>query len=412
MTRSTADKLRSRTENRMTYTTYTFTSYNGAPSNGNGCLVGTYRSMSDVVSGDYAKRAAKGEIIMNRMSNVNSTVTSGMLSNLYAETNYGANPQQWVRDTGNLAHIACAWGPNQARSMRYNLISANDAVSTAKEACTRTLSNIGRSNAANWENLAEMRKTSAMLRSPLASWFKFSRKARLASTALSAANLWLAYRYGVRPLVKSVDETLKQLQVWAYRSTEKSRVTTRASAVTTRSLNSTFLTNSTNDGTYEYTVARRQTETLKVRAMSLDEIQMDLPYSLGLGSKDILTLPWELVPFSFVADWFFNVGDYLGAVAQSFYPKSLGQCYVYETIYSEYRETVSQRFWSTANNPVIHTPRLGWVREDTVWKDRYPGLLGPSVVMKTNFRLDDLTRLADAFTLSGQLLLRTFSNRR
>lgn len=414
---TTGDRLRTRASNQQKPIPYTFTTYSGYESTGDGVAVGVRKEMSDVVTSDFRKRSASGEVIMNRMSSRVSTIASGMLSNLYAMSNPGAVPEQWVRDTGNLAHIACAWGGTQWGTARYSLVSPNDASSLAREVCTRTLNQIGRSDAQNWENLAEIRQTIAMLRHPLNSFFKWhnrtsgrgsNRETRtVMSPAESAIASWLAYRYGVRPVMQSVDATLRQLWDLLTKGNRTLRVTSRASGTIDARSSDTFVTNTINDGTWKYTVARQRTESLTVRAMSVDAMTFDEFSSLGLTGKELTTLPWELITLSFVVDWFVNVGDYLGALSQAFHPQSLGQCYVYKTVYSEYRETIAQEPWGGSYG--IVTPRYGWVREDIIYQDRYPGLLSPGLVVKSDFRLDEITRLADGFALAAQAIVRKFA---
>lgn len=407
---------RFRSRNGRKQSTYTFT-YNGTPSNGNGPMLGRYEEMSDTRTPRFRQRQAKGEVVMNFMSRVVQDITAGMNSNI-AGTASGIP----FSDIGHLEHIACNWTtPSHLSASRFILTPRSEVDRLAAELSTRALSQIGRGSAHNWENIAELGKTVQMLKSPLNAWFKFLTSDRRVKRygglrkpgdwgafgrdqADTLANLWLALRYGVRPLVSSVDDTLKQLQK-QLETGKSQRTTTRTAGTLARN---TYEVLTHYDGTYTNYISRKVNETHHVRAMSLDEMTWTLPMKLGLGSKDLITLPWELIPFSFVADWFVNVGDYLGAVSQAFYPKSLGQCYTIESIRSEYRQTLYQT-WPA--NYTITSQRLGWVREDTVWKTRIPCLLAPSLVVKADFRLDDLTRLADSFALIGQQITRTFSRR-
>jgi hypothetical protein len=61
---------------------------------------------------------------------------------------------------------------------------------------------------------------------------------------------------------------------------------------------------------------------------------LDLPAKLGLLNPALIA--WELVPFSFVADWFFPVGDYLETLDAGMRFFHLGGCYTQRT---EYRLT-------------------------------------------------------------------------
>lgn len=403
---------RQRSENKYTRPGYSFYTYQnpGVPNTGLGGYNGSYRWMADVITSGFQKLRAKGDIVMNQMTSFKNTCGTTMLSNIAGRTNPGANPEQWFYDVGDLTHICCGGTLNWAYPTfsGFNLVSDSDLSALIQQVSTECRSQIGRSDAANWENLAELNKTFQMLESPLASWFKFSRKAKLATAGLSAANAWLAYRYGIRPLVSSVDETLKAYAKHANSGVYDSRVTTRASGVLTASSSDTFRVPAASDS-YQTLVQRERKEKVIVRAMSLDTIRMDAQHYLGLGSKDLLTLPWELVPYSFVVDWFFNVGSFIGAITQSLYPASLGQCY---TVTREQSETRTSLSVIPPPNYQLDSSRLGKIRAECVLKTRTPGLVGPGLVLKSDFRFDQLTRLADAFALSGQQLLRVFSSRR
>jgi hypothetical protein len=140
--------------------------------------------------------------------------------------------------------------------------------------------------------------------------------------------------------------------------------------------------------------------------MSLDTIVHDWSHDLGFDAKSLATLPWNLIPYSFVVDWFANVSDYIGGVAQAFYPKSLGQCHVHETVKTEVRTSSSMS--SLTSTVTLSSPSLSEARQDTVYKARFPGLPSPHLIVKTDFRLDDLTRISDAFALVGQQIARRF----
>lgn len=393
--------------------------YGGTSYPGSGPLVGRRRDMTDMVVPNFRKEVKAGKVFMNYMESRSQDTTVGVKSHINGSVNgIGFHDVEG----SSLQHLSCNWLGNtdwNLSSVRYDVVPASSVYALADEVCTRTLSQIGRSDAANWENLAEVGKTVQMLRAPVQSFVKFlnsdgavRRYRRSLSgvgslskdVGLTATNAWLAIRYGVMPVIRSVDDTLKQLRKRLKYGAEVTRQTTRYSHAISGAANSLI---QMSDGTYISDIARRVSASHEVRAMSLDEVVWDVPTMLGLGSKDLLTLPWELIRLSFVADWFLNVGDYIGAVSQAMYPKSLGQCYTIQSTRSEYRETITH---TIPTNYIINSYRRGWVREDTVWKTRYPGLRAPKIGVKANFRFDDLTRIGDAFALvANQLTSPPFS---
>ena len=132
--------------------------------------------------------------------------------------------------------------------------------------------------------------------------------------AVSAfANAWLEYRYAIRPLVfemKSCLEALKKI------ITKKSRQTARGKDVVLED-NSSIVTHTYSkpvSTTVTATYRRTVKSAITCRAGVLFQIEDDLDALLAVwGIDQPLESAWELVPFSFIIDWFFSVGDTISA---------------------------------------------------------------------------------------------------
>jgi len=346
---------------------------------------------------------------MNPMSKVSSTVSYQTLAEPMYATEPWITPKRWAKYTGDVGWM-CSGVLRQTpwTDSALSVVLPEEIAALQRQVSTQCQSGIGRGDLNNLENIAEANQTLSMLRNPISSWFRFSRKAKIATAAMSAANAWLTYRYGIKPLVQSIDGTLKNL---AKGLTNSPIQTTRASGVITRRIDDTVETDSVWHVESKFVIARSRTETIRVRAVSLDEMRWESLQLLGMSPKDMLTLPWELVPFSFVVDWFMNVGDYLGAMAQGFAPSSIGQCLTTESIRSEYRVTNADVSWNPTQLEVLQQG-MGSCRTDVIIKSRTPGLSTPSLQPKVNFRLTEAERAADAVSIIGQQLLQTFTNRR
>lgn len=84
----------------------------------------------------------------------------------------------------------------------------------------------------------------------------------------------------------------------------------------TGSLPDTDATNtSVNDGTWQRIITRKggYSQTIKLQA-DLVITNPNLAMISQFGLANPLAIAWELVPFSFVLDWFVNVGDYLSSL--------------------------------------------------------------------------------------------------
>lgn len=123
---------------------------------------------------------------------------------------------------------------------------------------------------------------------------------------------WLEYRYAIRPLVFEMKSALEALKASINKGT---RFTSRG-----------FYENKTISNTYDYTDvfgswvrAHRRlslTHTRNYRAGVLAKIDSDINALLAIwGLDQPLQSVYELIPFSFIVDWFFNVGTIIGAWA-------------------------------------------------------------------------------------------------
>lgn len=115
-------------------------------------------------------------------------------------------------------------------------------------------------------------------------------------------NAWLAYKYGVKPLVKSIfdiaDENLREVMNATSRRRGRANDYVRPNAI---SLNTVFgyAPYPITGGSIKYSV----TIGTDIRTEQHDHARWSTLNPFGLA--------WETLPFSFVADWFYNVGGYL-----------------------------------------------------------------------------------------------------
>lgn len=355
--------------------------------------LGEYKEMQDNVTKDFYKKSSQGLILMNPMRSFGDSFAYTQISNYAVWT---ASDPRVARKTGPDGYWI-GWAQRPVSYSGNAIISAARQAQLGVETATRVLSQARRTSTDNWENLAEVGKTLEMLKSPVSSWLTWNRKFQLISAGLSTANAWLAYRYGVRPLISSVDGMIKEMR----RNVKPTRQTTRAKV---NDQGSVTITGGVDVDGHHTRWAGLKTETYEVRCMSIDEVAIDTWDQGGLSAKSLLTLPWELVPYSFVVDWLANVGDYIGALAQGFFPSSLGQCQTEKWLYSESRSTTST--WM--DYPKYGTPGTATAVFDAFIKQRYTALSRPGIVVRSDFRFDSATRLADSIALIGQQILQRF----
>jgi len=110
---------------------------------------------------------------------------------------------------------------------------------------------------------------------------------------------WMGYRYAVMPLVYSYRDVLKTAQ----RGVNN---TTRNAKVIVPKRTATGVPSSTTDYKWSYDEG-----SVVVRANIFQHFEWEtLAKYSGVGFNPLVTA-WELIPYSFVFDWFVNMGDYI-----------------------------------------------------------------------------------------------------
>lgn len=164
--------------------------------------------------------------------------------------------------------------------------------------------------------LAELAETISMLRNPLRGVVHLlqSRKFRdPVKLSKAGADTWMEFRYGIRPLVSdiaSIARAFHKKDVRIERTLYTKRSGLEKSFTTSRDVGSVIGSLIVN--WHEYA-----NHTVKYNAgvsyHKLDNIP-NLAYSLGLSVEHLPSILWEKVPLSFVADWFYGIGDWLRAI--------------------------------------------------------------------------------------------------
>jgi len=142
----------------------------------------------------------------------------------------------------------------------------------------------------------------------------------------AVANAWLEYSYGWKPFMKDVyDATHTLLDLKDRAASTVSRVTASEKRSIRDHLYNQQLFNETElsfkvMGDY----VRLGEESIRA-TWRFKPNALDLPARFGLVNP--LEVVWELIPFSFVADWFLPIGNYLSALDVPFRVSHLGGTY-------------------------------------------------------------------------------------
>lgn len=329
--------------------------------------IGSRTHMTDVVTPNFRKLLSEGRIINNAMSKTELSVTGGDPGWKFQRTkstsvDYGEWNGPWA--------LAIFGVPAQPPTDSDLVELLTNLANTKAHAGVTSPAVYGQ------VMIAEMRKTVAMLRNPLRGltsfisnsrqWEKYkgrkprgstkNRVARNRTTGESlrdgrnaAANCWLEARFGWRPFLMEMESILDTLRYGDFGDRKTSRAKQERVVQSTQS----------------YTGVHAHIETdfteniksyYKVRSGIMYQFQNTPQSDFGFRWSDVPISAWELIPFSFVVDWFVNVGDYIQALT----PKS-GVVYLaaWHTISIQHeveRHAGAARMqapgWVTQRNPV------------------------------------------------------------
>lgn len=369
-----------------------------------GIPMGKKVTMTDEVIPHFHRRVRHGELFFNAMTRTESEFSVSQPQNLHTriKPQYCPNGNLHEYRWGDGMHI-----DEKARAHGFasvgagNCLSDSDVANLCSEASTKLMSKRGRSTSNLWESLAEYQQAAGMLGGIGSRLNNFLTRKNVGSQVTDLAALWLTYRYGIRPAISDVLMIVNGLE----KKTGNIRATSRVTAELASNA-STVYANVDMSGWGKLTYSVQKNDGVVVRAMSLDELVATRAYNIGMSGKDLLTTPWELIPYSFVIDWFVNVGDYLGALSPTFQVNQLGSCLTITRTSSALLQT--QMFVPNAINGWDNLEGIsGTAMRSDIVKSRV-GLSSPKLLVKSDFGFSKFNRAADAFSLVATRLNKRF----
>lgn len=292
----------------------------------NGPKIGVYRNMYDHVTPAFREMSAAGLLINNPVSSKKCTF-SGVSQTGWGHQNPNANPavDEWK---GDFSYMLTWWQGALGNTEPSPLCDASGLITAA---VTKAMANVNKPVVQGLAFLGELQDTIDLLRHPFAALTKFFRKPlakqRIYGKVTSGGNRhgygyttawqinrnaaigaiasqYLAFQFGVKPLMHDIEGIVEAL---VFRHPEVLRQTARGKMVDSRS---SFTTGYATTGFVEAGMRTDIDEELTVRAGVLYAFKGESATSaLGVRLSDIPSAAWELLPWSFVIDWFVNVGD-------------------------------------------------------------------------------------------------------
>lgn len=282
--------------------------YSGHEIRGNG-WVGKAETMKDNSTPGFKKLAKQGLIVMSdcELSRVERSFTPGAT-------------------TSNSANYSGSQHGDMAELILGNPVMSLPSLVTASEMSLlmQLYADVNKGSLMTGEFLSDMGKTVGMLTHPfksasklawkMAEYSRRNAKKTAASAILAANNSWLEYRYGWSPIIHDVQTVIKE----AHNVRERGRRCQVARAGNSDSFSKTQTwagTGPTTSVSGSLTVAKKAKCDVGVIFESCAQSSSDsLNSILGLRLRDVPATAWEVIPYSFVVDWFLPIGTWIQAI--------------------------------------------------------------------------------------------------
>jgi hypothetical protein len=372
-----------------------------------GALVGEVKTMADIVTPNFHKLQAKGHLIFNPMHSRSDESAIVEAGHGYTRKQF-PTPACVISGQSYFSGMEID-GPYLAKGLNVGVVKAlptpDMTLLTAKEESdlvteisTKVLADRGSGTSNLFESVAEYKQTLNMFRKPLKGLFRFFHKNGRRMKLMGPAEAWLTYRYGIKPLISDIEMIVVGLK----KNVGLQRQTTRAKGEIHKQ---SVASSNFSDAWARTNWSRITSDDLVVRGMAIDEYVASVASNIGFGWKNLSTVPWELLPFSFVLDWFVSLGDFLKAYAPSPGYKMLGSCVTID-------RTISAMWTATSTTQIggniITVPTVGTCTSTVRLRSR--GVLGaPGLVVRSDFRFSSLNRVADSLALISVLAASYFS---
>lgn len=339
--------------------------------------------MTDTVTDNWTRRRAAGEIIVNSMVHATSQMSSTMsLSYTLRKYSY---PDMTIQSSSSLSVLGGHTGrlrlPGRTIATRWfesgddhdQMLADFDisgAIATESATLARCLSKAASSDALALVTLAELNKTLNLFHDVArqATAFhkvivrmtdvdkKFLRKANLRDmkrSGLIAAQAWLAYRYGLMAAYYDI-----MSWVDAKHKVGRPRRARFVSQTATEYDSGSQISSSAGTWSTETTVKRFKRHTV-TSAGCVVGFDLDGSMAENFGVFNLLSTGWELVPYSFVLDWFVDVGERLAALEGKFLRPVLGSWITHRHTLYEYKSYDAEG--RSYNDGLYHYNSLGMV---------------------------------------------------
>lgn len=285
--------------------------------------IGDYWVCNDVVTPGFAEASKRGSVISNPCTITRNTKTVKGQCNLRVDRTTPCG-------TGTQYNESTHYGSSVEQAPSLLTYTSDEIESFRGAAYT---SAVAKAAAEDWQSLVdlvELEKTAAMFKNVFKDFLFLVESARrdlIRDTAKRAkrglppgykdttdfiTKNWLQYQFGFMPLTYS----LKGIMQAALRRKSPPRASFHAHEYAQKQDSVSNQLIATGSYAKVYMSYQRKVE-IKAHGSILVEPHLDWIHSVGMEMTDVPSAAWELVPWSFVIDWFTNVGDIIRAATIS-----------------------------------------------------------------------------------------------
>lgn len=277
----------------------------------NGQIIQTW----DVVTPNYHRRRRKGELITNPYRNLRFSrfdSTNGAASRANTPT-WPHPPDYFLKQEVIGPHLHGMMVLHGLELKPMDIITREEYGRLVSLAATRAWSGVGHGDTELLVLFAELKKTFLTLLRPLNNlnrlFSSFDRSRSISGSTLSLvdymAREWLKIRYGILPIMYDIEGILKALSRDKERGQHASRGRENAQK------DYTAPSNFWDHGSFRTTYQDTFTDELIVKCGLMYNAKLETTDYLGVNLRSIPSAAWELIPWSFVVDWFVNVQTYI-----------------------------------------------------------------------------------------------------
>lgn len=290
------------------------------------------RFFDDTPTTDFIRRQASGELIVNPMQSIAWSLDNPLISQQVSQSRSVASTGEVYDDSFHNEWSSLTWsgvtivlGPHAPTSHDaafdlFGRLSHWSGHSSTIEPYAASVKNAAvvrfRTDYADMVDilLSDRDATSlipGILRSVLRLTEDFERR-RLSAAASDLGKLWLAYRYGVRPLLYDLRTILRALSKEnhvrrSFRSKTPDIVTDRSVALQRYGITGNYVEDTCSVSCLSRIILRSSFRA----GITADLVLDDLSDMSGFRWDQLLPTMWDITPYSFLVDWVLNVSEWL-----------------------------------------------------------------------------------------------------